>query len=89
MTVDDLKAYFGSSWTRMVGAAFEQPISSQSVYSWGKEGVPPLRQIQLEVMTEGGLKAEPGLIPDYRYVKNEKTGRFEKVPIGEYASKTA
>jgi DNA-binding transcriptional regulator YdaS (Cro superfamily) len=34
-------------------------IDQSSVYDWG-EFPPPARQLQLERITDGGLKAEPG-----------------------------
>jgi DNA-binding transcriptional regulator YdaS (Cro superfamily) len=36
-------------------------IETASVYQWG-DRVPPLRQLQLQQITKGALKAEPGLI---------------------------
>ncbi len=37
-------------------------IEAPSIYSWGREP-PPLRQLQIERMTGGALKARTGILP--------------------------
>lgn len=68
MNTADIQAYFGPGWALNTAMAFQPPLHPQSVYGWG-EDVPPFRQIQLEIMTQGALKADPGLVPDYHLVK--------------------
>lgn len=55
MTLQDIIAYFGSKYA----AAAALGIRRQSVQEW--TSVPPLRQLQLEGLTRGKLKAEPRL----------------------------
>lgn len=58
MKTKDAISYFGSE-TQLAKAL---GIKSPSIYSWG-ETVPDLRQIQLEMITSGQLKAESRLKP--------------------------
>lgn len=55
VTTDDAKAHFGNSTSRLARALGIEP---PSVYDWGRFP-PPLRQLQLEQITNGALKAEP------------------------------
>lgn len=73
--------YFGGS-ARELAYAFEPPISVPALKDWGDK-VPPLRQLQLEAMTAGVLKADPAILPDYTIVKKTTTAgmvRFMRVP---------
>ena len=54
MLTKDAISHFGS----IVKLAAACGVKAPSVYSWG-ETVPALRQIQLEQITQGALKASP------------------------------
>ena len=56
LTVEAL-AYFNDSTTELARAI---GVEVPSVYDWG-EYPPPLRQLQLERITDGQLKAEPNV----------------------------
>ena len=56
MTKADVITYFGGARK----AAEALGIATASVHQWG-ERVPPLRQLQLESITKGRLKAEPSV----------------------------
>ena len=58
MTLDQCLAHYGShaEIARALG------IKAPSIYGWTR-GVPPLRQIQLEHVSGGALKADAGIIP--------------------------
>lgn len=55
MTTDDCIRHYLTKAKLAEALGIEAP----SVYSWG-EFPPPLRQLQLERLTDGNLKAEPG-----------------------------
>lgn len=57
MLTKDAIAHFGSQAALARALGIEQP----SVAGW-KETVPPLRQLQLERMTGGALKADPQIL---------------------------
>lgn len=61
LTKDAIKYFDGnrSALARALG------IEPESTYSWGKS-VPKLRQLQLEMLTGGALKADPTLKPQLR-----------------------
>lgn len=54
MDLNDLKNHYGS----IPNAARALGLVRQAVYQW-KDGIPALRQIQIERMTIGALKADP------------------------------
>lgn len=54
MTFDDVKAYFGTAAKVADAVGMER----QSVYRWKEVGIPPLRQLEFEHLTEGALKAD-------------------------------
>ena len=78
MKKDDVLRYFDGRVVEL-GMAFEPPLLPQAIYKW--EEVPPLRQIQLQVMTQGALKADPGLLPGYilKRVETPHGVTFQKV----------
>lgn len=53
MTADDVIKHFGS----LRRAAIALDVWPQTIYAWGDK-VPPLRQYQIEVLTDGALKAD-------------------------------
>lgn len=55
MTTDEALIYFDKSRVKLAAALGIEP---ESTYDW-KEYPPELRQLQLEVLTNGKLKAEP------------------------------
>lgn len=57
MRTQDAVDHFGSQAALATALGIKQP----SVADWG-ETVPPLRQLQLEKITGGALKAAPGLL---------------------------
>ena len=57
VTTDDCIKHFGSK-AKLAGALRREV---PSVYGW-KEYPPPIRQMQIERMTNGELKAEPDLL---------------------------
>jgi hypothetical protein len=57
MRTADVIAHFGSP----SAVARALSIKPPSVYGWG-ETVPPLRQVQIETITGGKLKADPGIL---------------------------
>jgi hypothetical protein len=70
MRTSDVLEYFGArsddpeSTTAAIKAiANALGIKAPSVYGWG-DTVPPLRQLQLERITDGVLKPDPALLPD-------------------------
>jgi len=54
----DVIKFFGTAYKVAKALGIDPPI----VYRWG-EIVPPLRQLQLEHVTRGRLKADPTLMP--------------------------
>ncbi len=56
MTKDEAKQHFGT-YTKLAKAL---GVAQASVSLWGKYP-PPLRQLQIEALTGGALKAEPGI----------------------------
>lgn len=54
MTKNDAIKFFGSQRALAEALGIEQP----SVAGWG-ESIPPLRQLQIEFVTKGTLKADP------------------------------
>lgn len=58
-------AYFDGSRAKLADALGIEP---PSIYSWG-ENPPPLRQIQLEQITVGKLKAEPNCFEAHKFRK--------------------
>lgn len=75
MTKDEALAYFNNRVLELA-AAFEPPLSPQAIYRWGI--IPADRQMQLEVMTKGELKADDGLWPKYHLTKDPITGMYRK-----------
>ena len=55
MNYDDIKAHFGTEKACAAALGIEQP----SVNSWKKKGIPWMRQMQIQELTEGKLKADP------------------------------
>jgi hypothetical protein len=66
LTADVLKFFGGNSDDDAANTAAIKAVAAAlnikvpSVYGWG-ERVPPLRQMQLEIITDGKLRADPGL----------------------------
>ena len=58
MKTADAIAYFGTRYA--IGKALG--IEPASVYQWG-EIVPPLRQLQLEILTRGALRTSDDIRP--------------------------
>lgn len=58
MDLNDLKNHYGS----IPNAARALGLVRQAVYQW-KDGIPALRQIQIERITVGALKADPECWP--------------------------
>lgn len=64
MLTSDAIRHFGTRFA--IGKALRAAgiqIEPAAVYRWG-ERVPELRQLQLEALTGGALKAAPGIRPD-------------------------
>ncbi len=59
MLTKDALAHFGDSRAALAAAL---KIKPESTYDWG-ERVPDLRQLQLEMYTDGALQAEARLKP--------------------------
>lgn len=59
MKTEDCIKHFDASKAKLAAAL---GIEAPSVYTWG-EYPPPLRQLQIEIITEGKLKAEPDCVP--------------------------
>lgn len=59
MRTQDAIGYFGSQAALASALGIKQP----SVAAWGEE-VPPLRQLQIERLTNGQLTADPSILPD-------------------------
>jgi DNA-binding transcriptional regulator YdaS (Cro superfamily) len=55
MSYDELVRHYGS----MSEAARAIGLSRQTVHQWKRAGIPPVRQIQIEELTRGALRAEP------------------------------
>lgn len=53
MTYEELIRYFKTQ----VAAAAALEVNQSSVSDWKKNGIPPLRQLQVEEVTRGKLKA--------------------------------
>lgn len=58
MRTDDAIRHFGSQ----AALARALDIKPPSISSWGAE-VPPLRQLQIEKLTGGKLRANPAILP--------------------------
>ena len=58
MTKSEAIAYYGGSVTRLAEAL---ALDQSTPYSWG-EYPPDKRQLQIERLTDGKLKAEPGCL---------------------------
>lgn len=54
MTVDDLKAFYGTQEK----AADAIEVSKQAVSLWARKGIPLDYQVKWEVVSEGALKAD-------------------------------
>jgi DNA-binding transcriptional regulator YdaS (Cro superfamily) len=54
MTYDDVINHFGTQ----VATADALGIYQSNVSDWKRNGVPPLRQLELEALTSGALKAD-------------------------------
>ena len=54
MTYQDVVTYFG----KPIEVARALKITPQAVHIWKDSGVPNIRQYQIEVLTNGQLKAE-------------------------------
>lgn len=65
MTYDDILKHFGSQAAIARAIAIKQP----SVCEWQNSGVPALRQIQLERITLGALRADPECWPQSPHPK--------------------
>lgn len=61
MNLDQLITHFGTH----AAIANALGIKAPSVYGWGVK-VPALRQIQLEHITNGALKADAGILPVHK-----------------------
>lgn len=61
MNTNDLETFYGS----IASAARAINLSRQGVAYWQKVGIPPLRQLQFQRLTEGKLKADPRVVRDY------------------------
>ena len=55
MEYTDLLSHYGS----IAAIARAVNISRPSIHGWKARGIPPLRQVQIENLTEGKLKAAP------------------------------
>jgi hypothetical protein len=55
MTYEDVIAHYRTQ----VAAADALGIYQSNVSDWKRNGVPPLRQLELEALTGGALKADP------------------------------
>jgi transcriptional repressor of cell division inhibition gene dicB len=60
MTLNQALKHFGSY--AQIAAALG--IKAPSVYGWEDGGIPELRQLQLQHLTGGALKADAGILPD-------------------------
>lgn len=69
MLTEDVLTYFNGSRTALAAALNIRP---ESTYDWG-DRVPDLRQLQLEMYSEGALQAEERLKPAPRI--SEEGGR--------------
>jgi transcriptional repressor of cell division inhibition gene dicB len=58
MRTDEVVKYFGSQ----AAVARALNIKPPSVADWG-EFVPPLRQLQIEALTDGKLRADTSILP--------------------------
>jgi DNA-binding transcriptional regulator YdaS (Cro superfamily) len=59
---EDLIQYFGSQAAVARAVDVRQP----SVWEWKKKGIPAKRQLQIERLTGGTLKAHPRVRHEYR-----------------------
>lgn len=62
MRTSDALEYFGGQRGALTALARALNIKPSSVCEWG-ETVPSLRQLQLERITGGALKADPTILP--------------------------
>jgi DNA-binding transcriptional regulator YdaS (Cro superfamily) len=58
MNIHDVVAYFGGS---KIAVARALGVTKAAVSDWGGE-IPPLRQLQIEELTKGQLKADRSII---------------------------
>jgi hypothetical protein len=73
--------YFGSKYAVAMALGIKPP----SVHRWGIE-VPGLRQIQLEIMTRGALKASPALkVKPLPLARRRRKKKAKPVPAPETA----
>ena len=61
MLTSDVIRHFGSQAATARALGIAQP----AVFNWG-EHPPPLRQLQIQALTGGKLKAAPGILPRKR-----------------------
>lgn len=66
MTTKEALAYYGNDARRLAGAL---GIWHSAVYQWG-ERPPALRQLQLQHLTDGGLKADDDVFVGGRHDNN-------------------
>lgn len=62
VTYDDLIKHFGSQAAVARALNLQQP----SVWEWKKKGIPGKRQMQVERLTDGALKAHPRVRNEYK-----------------------
>jgi hypothetical protein len=55
MTFEDLKKHYGSAAKAAEALGLK---SRQAVHEWKRKGIPPLRQLQIEKLTRGKLRAD-------------------------------
>jgi len=68
MTYDQLIRHFGSQ----ASIARALNLSSPSVWEWQTNGIPDERQLELERLTDGKLKAEPRIVARYKALLDGK-----------------
>lgn len=56
MTFDDLIDYYGSQ--AELARAFDPPLAASTVSMWRSRGVPRAKQIELQLLLKGRLKAD-------------------------------
>lgn len=59
MKKSEIIAYYGTQLKAALAIKIKQP----SVAEWDEDGVPPLRQLQYEIATNGELQADPSAKP--------------------------
>jgi hypothetical protein len=71
MTYDDLRRYYGTQ----VKIAAAVGVTQGTVSTWKKKGIPFDIQCRVEIITDGGLRANRALVPQPQQAAEEWDGR--------------